>query len=397
MGLPFGMELVSRERGRISGSIGEPFGVASARGARAFHATLPGYAPTPLVSLPGLAASGGVASVHVKDESRRFDLNAFKVLGGSYAIARVVADRLGLAEDELAYEALTSEGARRALTGLTFVTATDGNHGRGVAWTARRLGANCVVYLPRGSAAERLENIRSLGADASITDMNYDDTVRMAADRAEQNGWVLVQDTSWEGYERIPMWIMRGYTTLVDEAIEQLDGVAPTHAVLQAGVGAMAGAVSGYLAARFGEACPRVIVVEPTHADCVFRTARANDGALHAAPGDLDTMMAGLACGEPCGVAWRVLDAVATDFVSMPDEVAAVGMRALAHPAPGDRPIVSGESGAAGFGLVAVALSDEGAALREALGFDERSRILCISTEGATDQRNYRRIVGSDQ
>ena len=167
-----------------------PFGLERARTAQRFHASFPQYAPTPLVSLDHLAAHLGVAAIHVKDESRRFSLNAFKVLGGSYAIGRYIARALGLAPEELTFSLLTSPHVRDRLGRLTFATATDGNHGRGVAWTAARLGHRAVVRMPRGSAPERLANIRALGADASVTELNYDDTVRLVQRQArEGSGW----------------------------------------------------------------------------------------------------------------------------------------------------------------------------------------------------------------
>jgi len=370
------------------------FGVRAADEALAFHRTIPGYAPTPLVSLPALAAALGTGAIRVKDESFRFGLNAFKVLGGSFALGRCCAARLGLDPAELSFARLTAPEARRRLSALTFVTATDGNHGRGVAWTAARLGQRSVVYMPAGSAAERLENIRALGAAAEITDLSYDDAVRLARRRAEENGWIVVQDTAWEGYEEIPAWIMQGYTTMAREIAAQLDGDKPTHLFLQAGVGSMAGAVAAFCADCCGGVPPRIIVVEPQGADCLFRTAAAGDGALHPYPGRMETIMAGLACGEPCPLGWRVLDAWAAAFLSVPDAVAAEGMRLLARPRGDDPAVVSGESGAVTLGTAAALLRDEGLRpLRERLGLGPDSRILCISTEGDTDRENYRRIL----
>ena len=368
-----------------------PFGLQAAREALAFHRSFPEYSPTPLVRLRGLAEALGAGEIFVKDESLRFGLNAFKALGGSHAIARCIAQRLGLDFGALRFDHLTSPQLRRALGDVTFVTATDGNHGRGVAWTAMRLGQRSVVYMPQGTAPERLENIRRLGADASILDMPYDDCVRHARAQAEDHGWILVQDTSWSGYEQIPLWIMQGYTTMGMEILEQLQGIRPTHILLQAGVGAMAGAMAAFFAACWRDAPPTIILVEPQSANCFFRTAAANDGALHAAPGPMRTIMAGLACGEPCSIAWDVLSRCAEFYVSMPDWVAAKGMRTLAAPLPGDARVISGESGAATLGFAAVAL--ERPDLRAQLGLDEGSRILCISTEGDTDRDNYRRIV----
>ncbi len=372
------------------------FGSRAAEAALAFHRTIPGYEPTPLVSLDALAAHLGVARVWVKDESLRFGLNAFKGLGGSYAVARVIAERLGIDEGKLTFDLLTSPSVAQKIRGLTFVTATDGNHGRGLAWTARMLGVGCVVYMPQGSALERLENIRAQGAEAQILDLNYDDSVRFAAEQARERGWVLVQDTSWGGYEKIPTWIMQGYTTMGLEAARQLGETAPTHVFLQAGVGAMSGAIAGFLADYYGGDRPRVCIVEPDAADCVFRTAAAGDGRLHAVGGDLPTMMAGLACGEPCGVGWDELERTADFFASVPDEVAARGMRVLANPLPGDEVVVSGESGAVTLGFLATLLCGEGDAARAAatrLGLGPESRVLLFSTEGATDRANYHHVL----
>ncbi|SDN26786.1 diaminopropionate ammonia-lyase [Actinomyces ruminicola] len=346
-----------------------------------------------MISLDHLAAHLGVSSPYVKDESSRFGLNAFKVLGGSYAMGRVLAQRLGQELSELPYPVLTSSDTREALGTLTFVTATDGNHGRGVSWTANRLGHKSVVYMPRGSARERLENIRALGAEACITDLVYDDAVRLAAAHAQERGWILVQDTSWPGYEQIPGWIMEGYTTMGAEIMEQLGGVRPTHVFLQAGVGSMAGAMAAFLADCYGLERPLIAIVEPDGADCLYRTAAADDGRLHAVK-EPQTIMAGLCCGEPCGIGWEILRQHADAFLAVPDEVAATGMRILGNPLTGDRPIISGESGAASRGTVTELLRrDCYADLRRDLRLGADARVLCISTEGDTDRDNYRRVV----
>ena len=372
------------------------FGVARARDVAAWHETFPGYRPTPLVSLGALAHDLGIAGFYVKDESARFGLNAFKVLGGSYAMAKCIAQRLGVPVEELPFDVLTSPDVGKRLGDVTFVTTTDGNHGRGVAWTAAQLGQKAVVYMPRGSAQERLENIRALGAEASILNLGYDDAVRYAAEAAHKNGWLLVQDTSWDGYEDIPRWIMEGYTTLAFEACQQMEklGVCPTHVFLQAGVGAMSGAVTGFLADRYASAPPVVSIVEPEGANCMFRTARAGDGELHTVPGELDTIMAGLSCGEPCSLGWDVLRNHASHFFSVPDWVAAEGMRALARPHAGDTGVESGESGAVTTGLALELLSDPDLAdMRDELGLSADSVVFCVSTEGATDAALYRSIV----
>ena len=360
---------------------------------RRFHATFPAYTETPLVSFPKLAQELGLNELYVKDESKRFGLNAFKVLGGSYAIGCEVAKRLGVSKEEMNYRLLAAPETREKTGQLTFVTATDGNHGRGVAWTAHVLGHRSVVYMPTGSAQERLRNIRAEGAEAAITEFNYDDAVRLANRKAEEKGWIIVQDTAWPGYEDIPTHIMQGYATMALEADEQLTQ-PPTHIFLQAGVGSMAGAVLGYFAAVYGADRPIVTIVEPNKADCVFRTAQAGDGKLHYVTGTMDTIMAGLACGEPNPIAWNILQDYADHFISCPDWVAAQGMRILGDPVRDTERVVSGESGAVTAGLVKELMTrPELAQLKEQIGLDKTSRVLCFSTEGDTDQANYRRIV----
>ena len=365
----------------------------------AFHRGLPLYAPTPLTALPAMAAHLGVRQFLVKDESARFGLNAFKALGGSYAIARCLCGRFGLPMDESTFARLRVSPLREEIGKMTFITATDGNHGRGVAWTAHILGCRAVVYLPKGSAKERLENIRALGAEAEITDFNYDDTVRRAKAVAEEKGYTLIQDTAWPGYEKIPTAIMQGYTTMAREISDQLSEsshLPPTHLFLQAGVGSMAGAVAAYFTNLWGEECPRIIVVEPDQADCVFRTAAAHDGRLHTVTGDMNSMMAGLCCGEPCPIGWEALRRTASAYVSCGDQYAADGMRLLGRPMGRDPRIVSGESGAVTTGVAAALMresSPEGQAMRQRLRLDGNARILVISTEGDTDRENYARIL----
>ena len=369
----------------------------TARSAEQFHRSFPQYTPTPLVTLDHLAKLFGVEKIYVKDESKRFDLNAFKVLGGSFAIGRYIAQRLGKSIDQLSFAAMTSPEVRTQLGELTFVTATDGNHGRGVAWTANKLGQKSVVYMPRGSAPERLQNIRALGSDASITDLVYDDTVRLARKRAEEPNCVLVQDTSWDGYTEVPSWILQGYLTMGQEivhALKESGQPMPTHLFLQAGVGSMPAAMTGYFANLCGEHKPIITIVEPNRADCIFRTAKAADGKLHFVTEEMRTIMAGLACGEPCPIAWEVIRDYADFCLSIPDYAAARGIRILANPMEGDGRIISGESGASAFGGMSVILSDpQLCALKEQLHIDEHSRLLFISTEGATDRENWQHIV----
>lgn len=359
---------------------------------RAFHQGIPAYAPTPLHSLPALAEKLGLAKIWVKDESPRFGLNAFKGLGGSWAIGQYLCEKRGIPADESAFLRL-KEGREEP---LTFLTTTDGNHGRGVAWAAREMGQKAVVYMPAGTVAERLENIRAQGAQADILPMNYDDAVRYSAREAEEKGYILVQDTAWPGYEDIPTHIMEGYATLAWEIADALAGEEkPTHLFLQAGVGSMAGAVAAYFAARWGAACPKVIVVEPESADCHYRTAAAGDGKLHAVTGEMRSSMAGLCCGEVNPLSWPLLEAAAVAFVACSDAVTEEGMRLLGRPLGGDPAVVSGESGAVSAGVIAALMSEPALAEdRKRLGLDGQARVLLISTEGDTDQAHYRKVLG---
>lgn len=342
---------------------------------RAFHRSLEGYEETPLTSLDSFSAKNGVKKVYLKDESYRFGLNAFKALGGSYAIDRAVKEGL-------------CPGDREPV----FITATDGNHGRGVAWAAKRLGRKAVVLMPSGSSEERLSNIKKEDADAWITSMNYDDTVREASRLAGENGWVLVQDTAWEGYERIPLFIMQGYLTMVSEALSKMEE-RPTHVFVQAGVGSMAAAVSAYIENVFGGSV-KCVIVEADKADCFYRTAAADDGTVHPVGGDLDTIMAGLACGEPSVTAWNILSKAAYAFVSMSDPEDMEGIRALRYPEGSDPVVYSGESGAAGFSaLKAILEKEELKSFREELGLDGESAVLLFSTEGVTDRKSYAKIT----
>lgn len=364
---------------------------------REFHKSFPEYGKTPLRQLNELAAYLGVAGVYVKDESYRFGLNAFKVLGGSFAMAKYLAKRLGRDISELDYGRLTSEDVRKQLGEITFTTATDGNHGRGVAWTANRLKQKSVVYMPKGSSLTRLENIRAEGAEASITDLNYDDAVRLATENARKYGWVVVQDTAWEGYEEIPAWIMQGYGTMALEALEQLQtmGVAkPTHVFVQAGVGSLAGAVQGFFASACADEPPKTVIVESDQADCLYQSVLANDGKPHNVGGELNTIMAGLACGEPNTIGWNVLRDYSYLFAACPDWVSAKGMRLLGNPLGNDARVISGESGAVTAGLVAELMTNPDlAAAKAALGLNKESRILLFSTEGDTDPAKYRGIT----
>lgn len=363
-----------------------------------FHKSFKQYLKTPLFSLESMAERLGLGGIYIKDESYRFGLNSFKVLGGSFAIAKFIAKQIGEDVGNLPYGRLISEELKRRIGEFTFYTATDGNHGRGVAWAAAQLRQKSVVYMPQGSSQTRLENIRKEGAYAQIKPANYDECVRIAAAESEETpGSALIQDTAWEGYEEIPTWIMQGYGTMAAEVAEQLDEIGaqrPTHIFIQAGVGSLAAAVQGYFANLYKDNCPVTVIVEPNAADCIYRSAASGDGDIRIVKGDMQTIMAGLSCGEPSPIAWDILKNHSSFFVSCPDQVSAKGMRMLASPLKGDRQVISGESGAVTMGLLAEIMQrKELEQLRDAMGLNSESRVLLFSTEGDTDPQKYLSIV----
>jgi len=327
----------------------------------------PGYAPTPLRDLQSIARELGLAAVAFKEEQHRFGLRSFKALGGAYAVKKLAA----------------APGGPPAAV----CCATDGNHGRSVAWGAREAGLRCVIYIHEGVSEGRAQAIRGFGAEVRRVGGNYDDSVRIAAADAAREGWTVVSDTSWEGYQDIPRDVMQGYGVMVGEAIAQGGGGArpPTHVFVQGGVGGIAAATVAHLWERFGAARPRVVVVEPDTADCLTRSAE--QGRVVHLSGDLDTIMAGLSCGEPSPLAWAVLDPGADAFMAIGDAAIAPAMRALA--ALG---VVGGESGVAGLAGLRIAATDR--AMRAALGLDASSRVLLFGTEGATDPALYEELVG---
>lgn len=368
--------------------------VSEVKKARAFHESFPQYSVTPLADLKEMSKQLGVNKICVKDESYRFGLNAFKVLGGSYAIARYIAKEIGRDVSELPYNVLTSDEVLDQFGQATFYSATDGNHGRGVAWAAKRLKQKCIIRMPVGSTENRRQHIEDEGAECTIEKVNYDDCVRMVAKEASEcERGVVIQDTAWEGYEEIPSWIMQGYSTMADEASEQY-GEKPTHVFIQAGVGSLAGGIVGYFANKYGADAPVMCVVEAEPAACLYKGAAAGDGKPRICDGEMPTIMAGLCCGEPNITSWDILKNHVTAFLAVGDDIARKGMRMLAAPLKGDRQVISGESGAATFGAVAEIMeNDDYRELREQLGLGADSKILLFSTEGDTDPERWKNIV----
>jgi len=360
-----------------------------------FHQQIPGYRETPLKSLFRLAEMIGLGGIWVKDESQRLNLNSFKALGGAFAIYRYLKEKLDLDREEANFKNLTADRVDPAVADTVFAAATDGNHGRGVAWAASKLGYDSVIYVHENTSQPRIDAIENYGARVEIIPGTYDDAVEKLSKDAEKNGWQIISDTSWPGYETIPAWVMQGYTTMYEEIQQQLtrQGIhSPTHIFVQAGVGSLAASVAAYYRQLHGGNGPKIIVVEPTKAGCLYRSAENEE--LSNFEGDLDTIMAGLACGEPNPMAWPVLKKATDFFMVCPDYVAAKGMRIYAVPLRGDPFIVSGESGGVTLGALKYIMDTESLApLREQLELDEDSQVLLLNTEGNTDPDYFRRVV----
>ena len=374
-------------------------GLEAHRDAYAEISSWPGYQPTPMRAAPNLASELGLESVWVKDESDRFGLGSFKALGGAYGVRQVMKEGEG--------------GAAR----LTVTCASDGNHGRSVAWGAEMFGCDAVIYLPGHVTEVRADAIRAFGARVVRVDGEYDEAVAQSARDADENGWTVISDTSYPGYMEIPRVVMVGYTVMIEEAlsmpgawpttidvsssIPQLDNAPsparvpggaqlPSHLFIQGGVGGLAAAVIGHLWERLGEDRPVAVIVEPESADGLLCSARA--GRPAASRGDLDTIMAGLSCRDISPLAWDIVGAGAHAFMTVRDDGIAPLMRAAARGGLGE-PFEGGESGVAGLlGLIEVARDEE---RRRAIGLDEHSRVLVFNTEGATDPELYGRIVGT--
>jgi len=356
-------------------------------------ASWPGYGPTPLVALPGLAKAARLAALWYKDEGKRFALQSFKALGGAYAVfrylARVVAERTG--RTDLTSRDLLSGRFRELTRGLTVCSATDGNHGRSVAWGAQLFGCASVIVIGAAVSEGRKRAIESYEARVIRIAGNYDEAVRYCAEEARRNGWQVISDTSWPGYTEVPVDVMQGYALMTDEILTQLPaGSLPSHVFVQGGVGGLAAAVCATLWRRLGARRARFIVVEPEAADCIFKSLEA--GRRVSVEGSLETFMAGLSAGEVSVLAWDVLEEGADDAMTVEDAAARHWMAALARGVGGDPPVVAGESAVAGLAAALAAAADPG--LRARLELDASTRLLVIGTEGATDPELYHAVVG---
>ena len=350
----------------------------------------PGYAVTPLVSLDALAAGLGLGAIHIKDEGQRFGLKSFKALGGAYAVAELLRRHLASAggPTRISSRELLSGAFAEQLHAVTVTCATDGNHGRSVAWGAQLFGCRCVIFVPALVSQVRRDAIARYGAEVREVEGNYDAVVRHAAATAKAEGWTVVSDTSYPGYRDIPLDVMHGYGVVPAEIEAQL-AAPPTHVFVQAGVGALAAAVCAHFWMHWGRERPRFVVVEPLRADCVYRSLAA--GRPTVVDGALDTVMGGLSCGEISELAWDVLRTGANAMVALDDAYALQAMRMLARPAGGDPAIVAGETG--GAGLAALIAAHDDASIRQVLGLDGNSRVLLLNSEGDTDPEIYQEVI----
>lgn len=366
------------------------FGEHGRARAQEFLSALPGSRPTPLVALLALAEACGVGAIHVKDEGKRFGLKSFKALGGAYAVVSLVLEEAGRRIGRsLAPADVFLPEVRTIAATMTVACATDGNHGRSVAWGAELAGANCEIFIHGGVSEGRAAAIAAFGARINRVEGSYDDSVARAAEVAGKHGWTVVSDTAWAGYETIPLTVMQGYTVMIGEALDAM-ATPPTHLFLQAGLGGMAAAVASYATQRLGQAAPRIVVVEPRRAACLFATAQA--GRMVTIPHGEPTIMAMLECATPSPLGWEILDHLADGFVTLEEEEAVAAMRRLAAPTGDDPAVVAGESGATGLAGVFASLADAAACAH--LGLGPHSRILVFNSEGATDPAIYARIVG---
>jgi len=341
--------------------------------AKSIISTWPGYQPTPLHSLPDIAQAAGVAKIHYKDESSRLGLGAFKALGGAYAVRSW-------------YD---SQQAAGDIENLAVCTATDGNHGRSVAWGAQQLGIECHIFIHAGVSQNRADSMTELGATVHRVEGNYDFSIAECIRLSEQHGWQIVSDTSWEGYREIPNQVMAGYTVLADEIVEQLNGEIPTHIFLQAGCGGMAGAIMGYFWQQWREKLPSIVIVESDMSDCVYQSVKQQSIVLV----DIveETLMAGLSCGEVSELAWPLIQHGASHIMTLNDDGVAPMMQWLANPTA-DRPVIEGGECSAS-GLIGLMSASQNESLKSQLGLDSSSTILVFGTEGATDAEQYEKLI----
>lgn len=352
----------------------------------------PGYRPTALHSLSSLAADLGVAKIYYKDESQRFHLKSFKALGGAYAVARQLQNKVAeVTGSTPTIEDLLNKKHDDIVSQIVISCATDGNHGRSVSWGCQMFGCQCVIYIHRDVSQGRQQAMEALGASVNRITGNYDESVKQADTDAKLHGRIIVSDTSYEGYMEIPKDVALGYTVLLAESVEQMNGEIPTHVFIPGGVGGLASAVCAYFWELWGDRRPRFIIVEPVNANCLQESAKAGNPVV--VEGDHDTLMAGLACGEVSALAWEILKTGANDFMTINEEAVPVTMKLLAEGFNGDPSIEAGESAVAGLAALITACSDN--EMKGRLGLDDSSRVYILGTEGATDPEVYNQLINN--
>ncbi len=360
-----------------------------------FHRSLEGYTPTPFLELKRAPELLGTGAIIAKDESKRFGIKAFKALGASYAIYRVIKSLWEKKFRTGFYHRSFHDRAKLDRLGtFTFCAASDGNHGRAVAWTARILGQRSVIFMPSETVRSRIQNIESENGKVIIIDGTYDDCVRTAAEEAAKNGWHEIADTAYHGYTDIPSWVMNGYSTLFREMEEKISEyrIGENDLIfLQAGAGAFAAAGASWLVKRLGKNRPMIIIVEPSEASCYLESAEAGEAV--ATKGKMKTIMAGLNCGVPSILAWPILRDSVDLFISIPDNCAKDAMRLYR-----EEGIISGESGASGLaGLIAIMTDPDLRDAKNKIGIGKETRVIVVNTEGDTDPENYEKIISKIQ
>lgn len=357
-----------------------------------FFKSLKEYNETPLVELKELAKKLGVKNIYVKDESYRMGLKAFKSIGVIYGVSRVLCKKLGVSLEDIEFEYFLRPEIHEKIKDIVLIAATDGNHGKGLAYAAKLLGCKCHIYMPNQTVEARVKAIEDLGAKVVVTEYNYDGTLKLVIDKAAEMGWCHVQDQAWEGYTETTNFISQGYTAIAEEIQIKTNNKRPTHIMLQAGAGSFAVGIMGYYARLFEDSKPHMTIVEPDTAGCYMRSAI--EKKFTTVSGDLATIMAGLSVGEPNIFAYDVLKDIVNYYITCSNEYSALGMRILGNPLPGDQRIISGESGSVGIGMLyAICTLDELKEVKEEMGINEESEILFISTEGDTDPVMYEEII----
>ncbi len=380
------------EIGPFPDDLSQVMSVAMADAAREEIQSWPSYKASPLRDLAPLAQALNLGAIFYKDESERLGLGSFKALGGSYAVLTVAADFLEKKTGTRpALSDIRTGKFADTLSQLTVTTATDGNHGRSVAWGAQMAGCPCTIFIHAEVSEGRKTAMEAFGATVTRVDGDYDFSLTECANAAEKGGWTIVSDTSYEGYMEIPRQVMAGYSVMATEAAAQVSQ-PPTHVFTQAGVGGLAAAVCARFWQIWGEDRPQFVIVEPERAACVLESARQDKPMLVTI--EEETIMAGLSCGEISLLAWDVLSRGASHFISLDEAGVKPAMRALAAGDWSSDAITAGESAVPGLvGAIACA-RDPG--LREKIGLGPESRVLVFGCEGATDPAIYNAIIAGD-